>query len=153
MHQAQEAIQQGKSAEAIDLLRAANANQWIAQADRMTLVSLSEQLRMPMTASPTVPAIPTSNKGGPVVVECDIVVNENDPKSYLTAARKALEKGEVDFAEELVKTAEKKSSTFTWMTLGDTPAKVRRDIQTARAKQMQAPPPWPRRPRRIRRRS
>lgn len=138
VRQAQAAIQQGNTAEAANMLKAASANQWIAPADRMTLVSLNEQLRMVATASPTVPAIPTSNKSGPNV-EASITVKEGDPKSYLAAARQVLDKGDADFAETLVKEAEKNSSTFTWMPWGDTPAKVRRDIQAARAKQMQPP--------------
>src|SRR5262249_33399544 len=70
-------------------------------------------------------------------IDPQITFKEGDPKSMLGAARKALEVGDLDFAESLVKEAERNSSTFTWMTWGDTPTKVRRDIHTARARQMQ----------------
>jgi type II secretory pathway component GspD/PulD (secretin) len=70
-----------------------------------------------------------------------VVIPDNDPKGYLTAARKALDHGDLDLAEHLAKEAEKKGGTSMWSSLkvwGDSPAKVLRDVQTARARQAKA---------------
>ena len=60
--------------------------------------------------------------------------SEVDPRRGPQGSRQ----GQPDFAETLVKDAEKSGSTLTWMTWGDTPTKVRRDIQSVRTRQMQA---------------
>jgi type II secretory pathway component GspD/PulD (secretin) len=65
-----------------------------------------------------------------------------DPRSLLTAARTALQHGELDKAEDLAHQAEKANTSWLphapW---SDTPAKVLRDVQAARAKQTAPPPP------------
>jgi type II secretory pathway component GspD/PulD (secretin) len=61
-----------------------------------------------------------------------------DPKVLLLAARAAFQRGELDKAEELAHQAEKASSgVASWLHMpwADTPAKVLRDVQTARARQ------------------
>jgi len=66
-----------------------------------------------------------------------------DPKVLLANARAAFQRGELDTAEDLAHQAEKASAggVMPWLHApwADTPAKVLRDVQTARAKQ--APPP------------
>jgi type II secretory pathway component GspD/PulD (secretin)/tetratricopeptide (TPR) repeat protein len=65
------------------------------------------------------------------------VVTDGDPKSYVAAARQALDRGDLDMAEHLAKEADKQSSAWSSMRLwGDSPAKVLKDVQAARAKQM-----------------
>jgi type II secretory pathway component GspD/PulD (secretin) len=66
-----------------------------------------------------------------------------DPKALLTAARAAFQRGELEVAEDLAHQAEKANASgiSSWLPhapWSDTPAKVLRDIQIARAKQ--APP-------------
>jgi type II secretory pathway component GspD/PulD (secretin)/tetratricopeptide (TPR) repeat protein len=65
-----------------------------------------------------------------------IVVTDGDPKSYVAAARQALDRGDLEIAEHLAKEAEKSSSSWSSLRLwGDSPAKVLRDVQAARARQ------------------
>jgi type II secretory pathway component GspD/PulD (secretin) len=71
-----------------------------------------------------------------------VVVHGTDAKSYLTAARAALQRGDLDTAEMLAHEAEKASSL--WSSVGniwrsDSPSKVLKDVQTARAKQPKTP--------------
>jgi type II secretory pathway component GspD/PulD (secretin)/tetratricopeptide (TPR) repeat protein len=60
-----------------------------------------------------------------------------DAKGLLVAARAALARGDLDTAEQLAREAEKAGSFWTSMTRmwSDSPAKVLKDVQTARAKQ------------------
>jgi type II secretory pathway component GspD/PulD (secretin)/tetratricopeptide (TPR) repeat protein len=60
----------------------------------------------------------------------------NDPKALLVAARAAMGRGEFDLAEKLAHQADKNTSFFGSMTSsfhGDTPTKVLKEIQAARA--------------------
>lgn len=120
LRQAEEALREGKTQEAGRLVRALTANQYLSAADRQALATLNDRLRT----------------GGGKVVETMTV--KSDPKSLLSAARAALEKGDVDLAEALTLQAEKSQTGFAaWIHTpwADTPAKLRRDIQAARSKQ------------------
>jgi hypothetical protein len=139
LRQAHEALQMGRAQEASNHLKAANANQYLSPADRMALTSLNEQLRGALAGG--VP-VPPAGRNNTTTIETGIVLQGNDAKSYLSAARQALDKGDVDVAESFLRDAEKMGSSFTWMPWGDSPTKVRRDIQAARVRQQQqAMPP------------
>jgi type II secretory pathway component GspD/PulD (secretin) len=58
----------------------------------------------------------------------------SDAKFILSAARAALERNELDRAEELAKAADKVSGLFTFPVWADSPSQCFKDIQTARAK-------------------
>jgi general secretion pathway protein D len=70
----------------------------------------------------------------PIKVLEDISRSRRDPKTLLAAARKALEAGNLDRADELALAADKAKSYFTFPLWGDTPGKVRRDILAARSR-------------------
>jgi type II secretory pathway component GspD/PulD (secretin) len=57
-----------------------------------------------------------------------------DPRPTLAAARAALDQGDLDRAEQLGREAERTSVNWPFPMLADTPAKVLRDVQLARAK-------------------
>src|SRR5205823_6558579 len=59
---------------------------------------------------------------------------KQDGKGLLAAARSALEHNEFDRAEQLARDAEKADSRWSLHLFGDSPTKVLKDIQTARAK-------------------
>src|SRR5262245_29727930 len=141
VRRAQEALQQGNAQQANSLLKAANANQYLAASDRQLANSLSEQMRGGVPMMPSVSGnVSVTSKSGMPVVDSQITISGNDAKAYLAAARQAPAKGELDFAETLVKDAERLNTGMSsWLPWGDSPTKVRRDIQTARAKQMQPP--------------
>jgi len=64
-------------------------------------------------------------------------VPPKDPKSLLAAARQALDRGDLDHAEELAKEADKAESAITMhMPWSDSPAKVLKDVQAAKAKRL-----------------
>ncbi len=63
----------------------------------------------------------------------DLDKARKDPRTMLLAARAALQRGELDHAEQFAHTAEQIGSTFTFPVWGDTPGKALKDIQTARA--------------------
>src|SRR5262249_24570096 len=64
-----------------------------------------------------------------------------DAQDFLTAARSALSKGDLDQAEHLAHEADKASSAWTmWSLRGDSPAKVLKDVLAERTKQA-APKP------------
>src|SRR5262249_53756591 len=55
-----------------------------------------------------------------------------DPKTLLSASRASLQRGSLDRAEQYARAADHQPSPFTFM-MGDSPSKVLKDIQTARA--------------------
>lgn len=61
-------------------------------------------------------------------------VTKQDAKGLLAAARSALEHNEFDHAELLAHEAEKADSRWSLHLFGDSPSKVLKDVQTARAK-------------------
>ncbi|GIW80137.1 MAG: hypothetical protein KatS3mg105_1944 [Gemmatales bacterium] len=75
------------------------------------------------------------NEDNPKKVLDDIAAIKSDGKALLKLARDAIKRGDFDRAEELVTLAEKAGSSrrfFPNLGWGDTPAKVRRDIEAAR---------------------
>src|SRR5262249_9179909 len=77
----------------------------------------------------------TPREDTPAKVLEDVLQTRRDPKKLLAASRAALKTGALDRAEQLALAADKTSSTFTFPVWGDTPGKVRKDIQTARARE------------------
>lgn len=61
-------------------------------------------------------------------------IAKRDAKSLLTAARAALERGDVDGAEKLAKESEKSQSFWSVHLWGDSPSKVLKEVKDARAK-------------------
>jgi type II secretory pathway component GspD/PulD (secretin) len=57
-----------------------------------------------------------------------------DPKTMLTASRMALQRGELDRAEQYARAAEQAASSWTFAFSTDSPSKALKEIQTARAK-------------------
>src|SRR5207244_3486858 len=53
--------------------------------------------------------------------------------ALLSASRAAFREGDLDSAEQLADAAQKRASSFTFSLWGDSPAKVKKDIQAARA--------------------
>lgn len=83
----------------------------------------------------------TANEDTPKKVMEDInraravVIESQDGKGYLKAARQAYDRGDWDTAEALAREAEKLGGAWSRFTLwADTPAKVLKDVQTARAR-------------------
>src|SRR5207248_3153731 len=64
----------------------------------------------------------------------DVARTRREPKALLTAGRGALQAGDPDRAEHLAAAADKLASAFTFPVWGDTPGKLRKDAQAARAK-------------------
>lgn len=109
---AEDALAQGKSAEADKALKKLQTNPYLAPADRQTMINLTARLQ----------SAPVAGAKG-------------DPKALLTAARTALQQGDLNGADMLAGEAERAGAAGSWLQpWADTPAKVRRDIQTARAK-------------------
>jgi hypothetical protein len=123
MRLAQDALQQGRTKDAGNLLKSLNANQYLSTAERQQLVELNGRLQTQVNAA-------RAKKG------------KTDEKSLLIAGRAALQAGDLASAEAFATEADKASSLLpTWLQpWNDSPAKLRRDIQTAQAKQLQAAP-------------
>lgn len=118
LKQAEEALQKGHFEEAARLLKRLDTNQYLAPADRKALTRLTEQWR----------------KGNPTA---DTPANKKDYRTLVNEARAALQRGELELAERLADQADKANTGImpTWLQpWNDTPARVRRDIQTARQK-------------------
>ncbi len=64
----------------------------------------------------------------------DVAKAKSDPKALLGAARAALERNDLDAAEKYAHLADSKSSGWSLAFWSDSPTKVMRDIETARAK-------------------
>jgi type II secretory pathway component GspD/PulD (secretin) len=118
LQRADEAVRQGRMAEATPLLKAANANQYLSAPDRQHLAELSRQMQV---------TVPASTKA--------------DPRALLSEARDALKRGDLDGAEGLARQAEQAGSgASAWLKpWEDSPAKVRREVQSMR-QQLGAPP-------------
>src|SRR5262249_37642639 len=125
MRQAEEAVKNGQLRDAGKILNAVNANQHLSAEDRQKLVELNNRMQAQM---------PTTDLKGKL-----------DGKTMLSSGRIALQAGDLDAAETWAAQAEKASSTMpTWLQpWSDSPAKLRRDIQTARVRlaQSEAAPP------------
>src|SRR6516162_7158533 len=121
---AQDALQQGRTKDAGNLLKSLNANQYLSPAERQDVAELDGRLQTQVNAA-------RAKKG------------KTDEKSLLAQGRAALQAGDLASAEAFANQADKASSLLpTWLQpWNDSPAKLRRDIQTAQAKQLQAAPP------------
>lgn len=71
----------------------------------------------------------------PAKVREDVKKAKQDPKTLLAASRSALQRHDLDRAEELVTAAEKHAGRFTFTLASDSPSKVRKDIQAARKRE------------------
>jgi type II secretory pathway component GspD/PulD (secretin) len=111
-----EALQQGKLPEASNFLKTANANQYLAPAERQRLAELNRQMQA---------AAAGAGQGAKV-----------DGRALLAAARTALQQGDLDGADGLAAKAEQAGSGVpAWLKpWEDSPAKVRRDVQATRQK-------------------
>jgi type II secretory pathway component GspD/PulD (secretin) len=124
---AETALQMGRLNEAAALLRTINANQYLAPADKTQAQQFTARLRSAQATSsqPGATAKPAAAKA--------------DAKALLGSARAALQRGDLDGADRLTAEAEKAAAAHSglpgWLhPWSDTPAKVRKDIQAARAK-------------------
>jgi type II secretory pathway component GspD/PulD (secretin) len=120
---AEDAVQKGRTKDAGNLLKSLDANQYLTAVERQHVLELHLRLQGLLSAAPA-----------PKV--------KADAKSLLTAGRAALQAGDLTAAEALANQADQASSLLpTWLQpWNDSPAKLRRDIQTARAKQVEIVP-------------
>lgn len=119
MKQAEEALKAGKTQEAGKLLSTLNSNQHLSADDRQKLAELTNRVQKQPPAAD--------------------LKSKTDGKTMLVSGRAALASGDFDAAEAWAAQAEKASSGMSALLQpwGDSPAKLRRDIQTARSKQPQ----------------
>jgi type II secretory pathway component GspD/PulD (secretin) len=80
----------------------------------------------------------------PQKVLADIAQARKDPKALLVASRAALRRKSLDDAEAFAKEARKRSFRWTFGLIGDSPAKVLRDIEAARRQSPPSPGAAPR---------
>jgi type II secretory pathway component GspD/PulD (secretin) len=76
----------------------------------------------------------TANEDTPRKVREAVTQARSDPKFLFGAARAAFQRNELDRADQLAMAAEAASSSFTFPFWGDTPSKLRKEIQAARSK-------------------
>ncbi len=119
LQQAELALKQGRAQEAGQFLNALNGNQFLTPAQRQQVTDLSRSV--PGDANPKAPS-----------------AKDKDAKALLAAGREALKAGDFARAEALADQAEK-ATAASWLPTwpGENAAKLRRDIQAARAKQQQ----------------
>ncbi|MBI2804328.1 MAG: hypothetical protein HYX68_05010 [Planctomycetes bacterium] len=122
---ANDALQQNRVQDVSILLKSLNANQYLNSTERQMLTDLNR--RFQTKSSQTTKPAP----------------GKADAKTLLASGRAALQKGDLPAAEAYALQADKASSMIpTWLQpWNDSPAKLRRDIQAAKAKQQ--PPPAP----------
>lgn len=120
---AEEAVQQGRLQDAVPLVNALNSNQNLSPADRATLADLNKAMQAK--------AAPTGQQP------------KGNFASLLVSGRNALNAGDLEAAETFAVQAEKASSIVPSWPWSDSPAKLRRDIQAAKAKQQAAANPAP----------
>jgi type II secretory pathway component GspD/PulD (secretin) len=179
LHQAEKAVQEGRSADAQAMLKAVTINQYLTTADKARAQRLADMLRGGGSTSGVIQAGASTSKGvtpavlartklqqarnlmakanydaaeslahevmqmhvtyapgedTPQKVLTDIVVAKSNAKGLLVAARTALQVGDLDRAERLAHAAEEASGAFTFHPWGDSPAKVLKEVQVARAR-------------------
>lgn len=76
----------------------------------------------------------SSSEDSPRKVRDDVAKLRQDPKFLLTAGRAAYDRNDLEHAGQLAEMADKASSFFTFPAWSDTPGKLRKDVQAARAK-------------------
>ena len=111
---ADEALTKGRIQEAATLIKGLESNQFLAPEDKVAAANLNQKLRA------------TANTQ----------VAKSDYKSLLTSARLALTRGDYELAEAMANQADKVGTSVpSWVhPWSDSPAKVRREAQAARAK-------------------
>lgn len=126
VQQAAEALQKGKIAEASQILNTLNANQFLSPADRQQLDEMNKRAPAQKPSAPPAPV-------------------KGDGKAMLASGRAALQAGDLEAADSWANQAEKASSLLPTLLQpwSDSPAKLRRDIQTAKAKLQPTAPPTP----------
>jgi type II secretory pathway component GspD/PulD (secretin) len=118
---AEDALKQGRTQDLGNLLKSLNSNQYLSPAERQQLSELTSKAQaQPALAAPAPKA---------------------DAKALLTAGRAALQAGDLATAESLANQADKARSLLPSWPWGDNPDKLKRDIQTAKAKASQPPTP------------
>jgi type II secretory pathway component GspD/PulD (secretin) len=117
LYQVEEALKQGKLADANRLLNVLDGNQYLIAAERQRV---NELVRYMQAQSAQL-----AQQG------------KTDARTLMSDARTALQKGDLRMAEALAGQAEKVSSGLPYFLQpwSDSPAKLRRDIETARSKQ------------------
>ena len=118
---AEDALQKGRTQDVGNLIKSLNSNQFLTPAESQQVSELNKKLQ----AQSALAAPPTGKA---------------DVKSLLAAGRAALQAGDFAGAEVLATQADKAGSLFPNIFQSDSPAKLRRDIQTAKTK---AQPPTP----------
>ncbi len=83
-------------------------------------------------AAPAVPRTPVVSSDMPKEEKTQEETNTTDAKVLLTLARAALQRNEFDRAESYAKLADKHSRFMQWTLTSDSPAKLLKDIDTAR---------------------
>ncbi len=81
------------------------------------------------------PGKPNGREDTPARVLEDVAKARRNPHTLLTASRAALKRNDFDRAEKLAQAAEQNASTLTFPLWSDSPSRVKKDIQIARAKQ------------------
>jgi type II secretory pathway component GspD/PulD (secretin)/tetratricopeptide (TPR) repeat protein len=132
-------LRRGQLKQASALLKALTANPYLASADRQAVNRLNDRLRAATAgtgASPTVAGQALAAPAGVANLPPDA-----DARTVLGLARAALQRGDLDQAEQLARYAQKMGSSGlpAWMQpWKDTPARVLRDVDVARARQAAA---------------
>jgi type II secretory pathway component GspD/PulD (secretin) len=136
---AEQAVRHGHPQEAAQLLKAVDANQYLAPADQTAARQLATRLHVRFSAPEESPYQATGG-ASKTAQPADSAANSQAPdaRTLLTMAREAFQKGDLDLADHLATEAEKEAARTHgglpgWMKpWSDSPAKVHRDVQTAR---------------------
>jgi general secretion pathway protein D len=168
---AEQALQQGRRAEAVDLLKRVSGNDlYLSAADKRRFQELDQKLHLPagtatgghmdpsaqahakvaqaraelakgdLDAAETlaheaeqtrVPFAPMEDSPARILEES--AKAHKDPRTLLMAARATMQRGDLNRAENYARLAEKLGSSWSFPLWGDTPSKVMKDIQAARA--------------------
>ncbi len=120
LSQAEDALKEGRIQDAASLLKSLQENRFLAKPQSDQVADFSKRL---------------TAKGG--------AAPKADSKALLSSGRAALQSGDLASAENFAQQAEKAGTSIaSWLQpWSDSPAKLRRDIQTAREKQQTPQPP------------
>jgi type II secretory pathway component GspD/PulD (secretin) len=139
LRQADEALRRGQLQRAGSLLKIVTTNPYLAPQDRQAANQMNDQLRALANGTRTAPT-PAGKAQMPPPGALALPPNA-DAKTVLAAARTALQHGDLDRAEGLALYAKQMNSGGLppWLhPWSDTPAKVLRDVEAARARQAAA---------------
>lgn len=130
LRQAEEALRQGRLQEARALYKALDANRYLTPQDRQAVIQLGQRLQT-FGGGLTNPSLAGQAASASVLGQ---LPPNADVKTILSQARAALQRGDLDSAEQLALYAKQKDSGW-HLPWSDTPAKVLRDVAAARARQ------------------